>query len=92
MIIFVEINDRLFFQTLSKMSNDGKLMYKYCITVETGLHDNFVYNAIGNCSSAWGQNPPILHIGGSFLQRPYLGMFREDSILTQDGQLYCKRL
>ncbi|XP_063687725.1 uncharacterized protein LOC134820989 [Bolinopsis microptera] len=39
-------------ETLSKMSNDAKLMYKYCITVETGLHDEFVYNAIGNCSTA----------------------------------------
>lgn len=27
-------------------------MYKYCVAVETGLHDNFVKLRIGNCSTA----------------------------------------
>ena len=40
------------FQTLDNMSDDAALMYKYCIAVETGIHDNFVYRKISNCSTA----------------------------------------
>lgn len=35
------------FQTLHGMSDDTKLMYKYCVAVETGLYDGFVYMSGG---------------------------------------------
>ena len=34
------------------MSDDAKLMFKYCVAVETGVYDNFVYLKISNCSTA----------------------------------------
>ena len=34
------------------MSNDSVLMYKYCVAVETGLYDEFVYLKLGHCSTA----------------------------------------
>ena len=34
------------------MSDDAKLMYKYCVAVETGYYDDFVFLKISNCSTA----------------------------------------
>ena len=34
------------------MSTDSQQMYRYCVAVETGLFDQFVFLKIGNCSTA----------------------------------------